>query len=45
MRSSGATVDRSLCSLLPTSEDTGKAILAASDEEVAFVVFGACIPF
>lgn len=29
---------------LAISEDTGKAILAASGEEVAFVVFGACLP-
>ena len=27
------------------SEDTGKFVLTASGEEVAFVVFGACIPF
>jgi hypothetical protein len=27
------------------SEETGRAILTASGEEVAFVVFGACIPF
>jgi hypothetical protein len=27
------------------SEETGKFILTASGEEVAFVVFGACIPF
>ena len=29
---------------LAISEDTGKAILTASGEEVAFVVFGACLP-
>jgi hypothetical protein len=26
------------------SEETGKAILTASGEQVAFVVFGACLP-
>jgi hypothetical protein len=26
------------------AEDTGKAILTASGEEVAFVIFGACLP-
>lgn len=30
---------------LVISEDTGKFVLTASGEEVAFVVFGACIPF
>jgi len=30
---------------LSISEETGKAILTASGEEVGFVVFGACIPF
>jgi hypothetical protein len=29
---------------LAIEEDTGKAILTASGEEVAFVVFGACLP-
>jgi hypothetical protein len=27
------------------SEDTGRVVLTASGEEVAFVVFGACTPF
>jgi len=27
------------------SEETGKAILTASGEQAAFVVFGACLPF
>lgn len=30
---------------LAISEDTRKFVLTASGEEVAFVVFGACIPF
>lgn len=30
---------------LAISEETGRAILTASGEEVAFVVFGACLPF
>lgn len=30
---------------LAISEETGRGILTASGEEVAFVVFGACIPF
>jgi hypothetical protein len=30
---------------LAISEETGRAILTASGEEVGFVVFGACIPF
>jgi hypothetical protein len=29
---------------LAISEETGKAILTASGDEVAFVVFGACLP-
>jgi hypothetical protein len=27
------------------SEDTGRGVLTASGDEVAFVVFGACIPY
>jgi hypothetical protein len=30
---------------LAIEEDTGKGILTAAGEQVAFVVFGACIPF
>ena len=30
---------------LAISEETGRAILTASGEEVALVVFGACLPF
>ena len=30
---------------LTVSEDTGQVVLTASGEQVAFVVFGACLPF
>jgi hypothetical protein len=27
------------------AEDTGKVVMTASGDQVAFVVFGACLPF